>query len=66
MSLLKKRLTLVLGVAAGAALTALAVSKNGQKELKKLTEKTAELRESLLSTIEKDINSIKRTKGEFI
>ena len=62
----KKKLTLVLGVAAGAALTALAISKNGQKELKRLNEKTAELRDSLLNTLERDINRIKRRKGEFI
>ena len=62
----KKKLTLVLGVAAGAALTALAISKNGQKELKRLNEKTAELRDSLMNTIERDINRIKRRKGEFI
>lgn len=62
----KKKLTLVLGVAAGAALTALAISKNGQKELKRLNERTADLRDSLLNTIERDINKIKRRKGEFI
>ena len=66
MSVLKKRLTLALGVAAGAALTVLAISKNGQKELKRLNERTAELRNTLLNTLERDINRIKRKTGEFI
>ncbi len=61
----KRNLTIVLGVAAGAALTAFAVSKSGQKELKRLSEKTAELKDSLLD-VTKDLTKIKRTSRNFI
>lgn len=61
----KRNLTIVLGVAAGAALTAFAVSRSGQKELKKLGEKTAELKDSLLD-VTKDLTKIKRTSKNFI
>ncbi len=61
----KRNLTIVLGVAAGAALTAFAVSKSGQRELKRLSEKTAELKDSLLD-VTKDLTKIKRTSRNFI
>ena len=61
----KRNLTIVLGVAAGAALTAFAVSRSGQKELKKLGEKTAEIKDSLLD-VTKDLTKIKRTSKNFI
>jgi len=61
----KKKLTIVLGVAAGAALTAFAVSKSGQKEIQKLSARTADLRDNLLA-MSKDLSKIKRTSKEFI
>ena len=66
MGSLKKSITIVLGVAAGAALTAFAVSKSGQKEIKRLGERTVELRESLLDNVAKDLTKIKRVSKEFI
>ena len=66
MGSLRKNLTIVLGVAAGAALTAFAVSKSGQKEIKRLGTRTAELRESLLDNVAKDLTKIKRVSREFI
>ncbi len=62
----KRNITLVLGVAAGAALTAFAVSKSGQKEIKRLGSRTAELRESLMQNVAKDLTKIKRVSKEFI
>ena len=66
MGSLKKSITIVLGVAAGAALTAFAVSKSGQKEIKRIGDRTAELRESLLDNMAKDLTKIKRVSKEFI
>ncbi len=66
MGSLKKSITIVLGVAAGAALTAFAVSKSGQKEIKRIGDRTAELRESLLDNVAKDLTKIKRVSKEFI
>ena len=60
--MLGKSLTIALGVAAGAALTALAISKNGQKTLKRLGDKTVELRNNLA----KDITQVKRHSNYFI
>ena len=60
--MLGKSLTITLGVAAGAALTALAVSKGGQRAIKLISLKTAELK----SQFEKDITQIKRTNSHFI
>lgn len=60
--MLGKSLTITLGVAAGAALTALAISKGGQRALKRISEKTAELRKEL----EKDITQVKRHSSYFI
>jgi hypothetical protein len=61
-----KSLTIVLGVAAGAALTVYATSKSGQKEIKKLGSRTAQLREELLNNVVKDLTKIKRVSKEFI
>ena len=61
-----KRLTLALGVAAGAALTIFAISKSGNKDIKKITAKTIDLKDELLSTIEKDFAKIKQRTREFI
>ena len=66
MGSLTKKISLVLGLAAGAAITAFAVSKSGQKEIKKLSSKTADLRESMLGTVSKDLTKIKRMSKEFI
>ncbi len=62
----KRNLTLVLGVAVGAALTAFAVSKSGQKEIKRLGSRTAEFRQSLMDNVAKDLTKIKRVNKEFI
>ncbi len=66
MGSLKKKLSLVLGIAAGAAITAFAVSKSGQKEIKRLGSKTADLRESVLNSVSKDLTKIKGMSKEFI
>ncbi len=62
----KRNITIVLGVAAGAALTAFAVSKSGQKEIKRLGTRTAELRDNLLHNVTTDLTKIKRVSKEFI
>jgi hypothetical protein len=62
----KRNLTIVLGVAAGAALTAYAVSKSGQREIKKLSSRSADLRDNILNTVAKDLTKIKRVSKEFI
>jgi hypothetical protein len=62
----KRNLTIVLGVAAGAALTVFATSKSGQREIKRLGSRTAQLREELLSNVAKDLTKIKRVSKEFI
>ena len=61
----KKNLTIVLGVAAGAALTAFAVSKSGQKEIKKLNDMASDLKDDLLAAT-KDLSKIKRSSKQFI
>jgi len=61
----KKNLTIVLGVAAGAALTAFAVSKSGQKEIQRLNDMAGELKDDLLSAT-KDLSKIKRSSKQFI
>jgi hypothetical protein len=66
MGSLKRNVTIVLGVAAGAVLTAFAVSKSGQKEIKRLGSRTAELRDDLLNNITTDLTKIKRVSKEFI
>jgi len=62
----KRNLSIVLGLAAGAAITVFAVSKTGQREIKKIGSRTADLREELLSYAAKDITKIKRVSKEFI
>lgn len=66
MGSLRRNITIVLGVAAGAALTVFAVSKSGQREIKRLGSRTAEIRASLLSNVAKDLTKIKRVSKEFI
>ena len=66
MGSLKRTISVVLGIAAGLALTAFVVSKTGQKEIKKFGSLTADLREELLSSVAKDITKIKRVSKEFI
>ena len=66
MGSLKRNITIVLGVAAGAALTVFAVSKSGQKEIKRIGERTAELRKSLVNDVTTDLTKIKRLSKEFI
>jgi hypothetical protein len=66
MGSLKRNITLVLGVAAGAALTVFAVSKSGQKEIKRFSERSAELRDNLLHNVTTDLTKIKRVSKEFI
>ena len=66
MGSLKRNITIVLGIAAGAALTAFAASKSGQKEIKRLGSRTAELRDNLLSNVTTDLTKIKRVSKEFI
>jgi hypothetical protein len=62
----KRNITIVLGVVAGAALTAFAVSKSGQKEIKRIGSRTAELRDNLLNNVTTDLTKIKRVSKEFI
>ena len=57
---------MVLGVAAGAAITAFAVSKSGQKEFKRLGDKTLGMRKDILDTIGKDITKLKKLSKDFI
>ena len=66
MGSLKRNITIVLGVAAGAALTVFAASKSGQKEIKRIGERTAELRKSLVNDVTTDLTKIKRVSKEFI
>ena len=66
MSTIGKKVALVLGVAAGAALTAFAVSKSGQKEIKRIGDKTLSMKDDLLDTIGKDVSKIKQMSKEFI
>ena len=66
MGSLKKNLSIVLGVVVGATIAVFAVSKSGQKEIKRIGSKTAELRADLLNNVAKDITKIKRISKEFI
>ena len=66
MSTVGKKVALVLGVAAGAALAALATTKSGQKEIKKLGDRTLGMREDLLNMIDKDVTRIKKMSQRFI
>ena len=62
----KRNVTILLGVAAGTALTAFAISRSGQKEMKRLGTRTAELKNELLNNVAKDLTKIKRFSREFI
>ncbi|HHL53060.1 MAG TPA: hypothetical protein ENJ39_06755 [Flammeovirgaceae bacterium] len=62
---MKKRLTIALGIAAGAALTAFALSRSSKKEWRVLREKVAELGDELFNTT-KDLTRIKRISKKFI
>ena len=66
MSTVGKKVALVLGVAAGAALTAFAVSKSGQKEIKKISDRTLSMKDDVLDMISKDVSKIKKMSKEFI
>ncbi len=65
MSVVRKRVTIALGIAAGAALAALALSRSGKKEWQVLREKVAELGDELFNTT-KDLTKIKRISKKFI
>jgi hypothetical protein len=60
--MLGKSLKIMLGIAAGAAITALAVSKNGQRTLKSIGDKTADLRNSF----QKDLVKLPSERNYFI
>lgn len=62
----KRNITIVLGIAAGAALTAFAASKSGQREIKRIGSRTAELRDNFMSNVTTDLTKIKRVSKEFI
>jgi len=62
----KKNLTIVLGIAAGAAITAYAVSKTGRNNLKKFGEKANLFKDELFKSVAKDLTKIKRTSNQFI
>ena len=66
MGSLGKKVALVLGVAAGAALAAFATSKSGQKEFKKIGDRTAGMRDDLLSMIDRDVTRLKKMSQRFI
>ena len=60
-----KRTGLTLGLLAGAAIAAYAVSKLSKNSFKKLGDKTSELRDSLTNQIS-ELKNIKRTEQRFI
>ena len=66
MSTVGKKVALVLGVAAGAALAAFATTKSGQKEIKKIGDRTQGMREDLLSMIDRDVTRLKKMSQRFI
>lgn len=57
---------MALGVVAGAALTAFAVSKTGQKEIKKLSDKSLGWKDDILDTIARDVTKLKKLSKDFI
>ncbi len=63
MSSTKTKLTL--GLLAGAAVTAFAISKLGKDSLKNLSEKTSDLRDSLNDQLS-ELKNFKRTDKRFI
>ncbi len=60
-----KRTGLTLGLLAGAAIAAYAVSKLNKNSFKKLGERTSELRNSLTNQLS-ELKNIKRTEHRFI
>ena len=66
MSTIGKKVALVLGVAAGAAIAAFATTKSGQKEIKKIGDRTMGMRDDLLNMIDKDVTRIKKMSQRFI
>ncbi len=60
-----KKTKLTLGLLAGAAVAVFAVSKLGKNSIKKLGERTADLRDSL-STQLSELQNFKRTDNRFI
>ena len=56
---------LTLGLLAGAAVAAFAITKLGKSSIKTLGEKTAELRDSLASQLD-ELQNFKRTDNRFI
>ena len=66
MSSIGKKVALVLGVAAGAALAAIATSKSGKKEMKKLGKRTQDMRLELLNMIDRDVARLKKMSQRFI
>lgn len=66
MSTFGKRLTLAMGVVAGAALAAFAVSRSGRQEIRKWSSKTAGLRDDFLKKVSKDIAQAKKMGKRFI
>jgi len=59
------RTGLTIGLLAGAAIAAFAVSKFGKSPIKRLGEQTAHLRESLTNEL-KELGNFKRTDRRFI
>lgn len=55
-----------MGVAAGAALAAFAVSRSGRQEIRKWSSKTAGLRDDFLKKVSKDIAQAKKMGKRFI
>ena len=66
MSTVGKKVALVLGVAAGAALAAFATTKSGKKEMKRIGDRTQGMRDDLLNMISKDVSRIKKMSQRFI
>ena len=66
MSTVGKKVALVLGVAAGAALAAFATTKSDTKEMKRIGDRTQGMRDDLLNMISKDVSRIKKMSQRFI
>jgi hypothetical protein len=60
-----KKLALVLGVAAGAAIAVFASSKSGRKEIKRISSKTLDLTDNLLDSINGDLIRMKKAAKEL-
>jgi predicted transcriptional regulator len=66
MSSIGKKVALVLGVAAGAALAVFASSKTGQKEIRKIGDRSQGMRDDLLNMIDRDVTRLKKMSQRFI